>query len=586
MRPAPLGPRAGMPPEMATPMTIIGLLWGGLGLAGLVWASGAAVAWAGTGRWRPPKFSLDTAGEVARRGPGEVFGAPTNHLLVTWAVLGVLLSVAAGVWAARGTRRAPSDDPLRSLARPADLPTLIPAGAARRARDLRPGLEVNPAPEQCGLALGRLSPDGPLLRSSWEDVAVAIMAPRAGKTTALAVPMVLAAPGAVIATSNKADLVTSTWALRAQVGQCWVFDPQGIAHTPRRFYFDPLAGVGTVAQANRLAQQFSQQVKDPSRGGGDFWTSAAEDLLTALILAAACDGRDLAEVYSWLNDSAARLPVQLLRAHGHPAAAAGLEGRQAGAVETREGIYETARTAAQVLRDPDVLAWVTPQPGLPGLDPRTIPGGRDTVYAMSKDGGASAAPLVAALVDALFVAGQRRAEAAAGRLDPPMLAMLDEAANVAKIPDLPQLYSHLGSRGIPVVTILQSYRQGAGVWGDNGMETLWGAATIKVVGAGIDDARFAEDLSRLVGEHDVTVRSATHGRDSSSQLSLRRQRILPPEAIRALPRGRALLLATGTRAALIDLCPWYAGAQAKQISQATKHAEGAISTRAREGVTP
>ena len=36
MRPAPLGPRAGMPPEMATPMTIIGLLWGGLGLAGLV----------------------------------------------------------------------------------------------------------------------------------------------------------------------------------------------------------------------------------------------------------------------------------------------------------------------------------------------------------------------------------------------------------------------------------------------------------------------------------------------------------------------------------------------------------------------
>ena len=48
MRPAPLGPRAGMPPEMATPLTIIGLLWGGLALAGIAWASGSAVCWVRT----------------------------------------------------------------------------------------------------------------------------------------------------------------------------------------------------------------------------------------------------------------------------------------------------------------------------------------------------------------------------------------------------------------------------------------------------------------------------------------------------------------------------------------------------------
>ncbi len=40
-----------------------------------------------------------------------------------------------------------------------------------------------------------------------------------------------------------------------------------------------------------------------------------------------------------------------------------------------------------------------------------------------------------------------------GRLDPPMVVVLDEAANICRIADLPELYSHLGSRGmVPVIT--------------------------------------------------------------------------------------------------------------------------------------
>jgi len=68
-----------------------------------------------------------------------------------------------------------------------------------------------------------------------------------------------------------------------------------------------------------------------------------------------------------------------------------------------------------------------------------------------------------------------------------MLAILDEAANVCKISDLPDLYSHLGSRGIIPITILQSYRQGHKVWGDAGMDAMWSASTVKVIGSGIDD---------------------------------------------------------------------------------------------------
>ena len=44
-------------------------------------------------------------------------------------------------------------------------------------------------------------------------------------------------------------------------------------------------------------------------------------------------------------------------------------------------------------------------------------------------------------------AAERRAERMGGRLDPPLVVVLDEAANICRISDLPDLYSHLGSRG-------------------------------------------------------------------------------------------------------------------------------------------
>jgi type IV secretory pathway TraG/TraD family ATPase VirD4 len=411
------------------------------------------------------------------------------------------------------------------------------------------------------------------------------MAPRAGKTTSLAVPAILAAPGAVIATSNKADLWMATAALRAErTGErVWVFDPQWIAYAEQTWWWNPLRGLTTVEESHRLAGHFVQEIRGGGRQtGSDFWTSAAHDLLTSLLLAAAAGGRDLTEVYEWLNDPVLTTPVDLLRAAGHHPAAAALAGRVHGAPETRDGVYETARTAAQCLRDDAILRWVTPPSApLEELDVAAVPTSRQSVYLLSKDGAGAAAPLVAALTDRILRHATRAAERAGGRLDPPLVVVLDEAANVCRIADLPELYSHLGSRGITPITILQSYKQGVRVWGEHGMDALWSAATVKLIGPGLDDARVAEDLSRLIGDHDVPVRSLSYGdRRASASVSVRRQRILGPEDIRALPRGRALLLATGCRAALIGLSPWYAGADAQRISRQISAAETALTERA------
>lgn len=77
------------------------------------------------------------------------------------------------------------------------------------------------------------------LRSSWEDVSVDIWGPRRGKTSTRAIPAVLDAPGPVIATSNKRDLVDATRAAREASGQVYVFDPQHLATDPAT---SPLTG--------------------------------------------------------------------------------------------------------------------------------------------------------------------------------------------------------------------------------------------------------------------------------------------------------------------------------------------------------
>jgi type IV secretory pathway TraG/TraD family ATPase VirD4 len=568
-RPVAPGSGAGLPPGSGLPLTICAIGAASFAALAAVWLAGSLLAALSGAGWDPPTFGSDLAGALLAGGPGAVW--PDVPAWQVWTVAAALFvpPLAMVVWLSlRLTGQSAGVDPSRSLAQLRDLRQLSPQGAAERARQLRPSLADvrRPDPTDTGLLLGTTRGNGLQLRASWEDVALAVMAPRAGKTTALAVPAVLDAPGAVIATSNKADLWAATGGLRAHHGPTFTFDPQAITGVEQQWGWDPLAHAGTVEEARRLADHFVQEVRDV-RASRDFWSAAAHDLLTSLLLAAAVGGRDLHAVVEWLNDPMSPMPAELLRTAGHAAAASSLVGRQAGAPETRDGIYETARTAAACLRDPDIMAWVTPRADLPTLDVATVVPTRTTVYLLSKDGAGGAAPLVAALTDRLLRHATRTAERAGGRLDPPLVAVLDEAANVCRISDLPDLYSHLGSRGIVPVTILQSYRQGVRVWGEQGMDALWSAATIKLIGAGIDDAKLAEDISRLVGDHDIDVRSySASDRSTSASTSVRRQRILGPEDIRALPRGTALLLATGTRPALIDLQPWYSSPSAAAVT--------------------
>ncbi|MCX5085656.1 type IV secretory system conjugative DNA transfer family protein [Streptomyces sp. NBC_00401] len=477
----------------------------------------------------------------------------------------------------------------KGLADQRDLADLMPKKIAAKAIDLRPSLKgTKPkalAPDDRGVLLGTLTPGAREIRSSWEDVLLAIMAPRSGKTSGLAIPAILRAPGPVLLTSNKAarDAYTATLAARAEAGTVWTLDPQQIAHAPQAMWWDILSDAHDLAGARRLAGHFVTASVDES-SAGDFWSTAAANTLTALFLAAARGRRPITDVLAWLASPADRSPIDLLQDAGLDAVAAQLQGTAAGAVETRDGIFETARQYASCLLNPAIAAWVTPPSGMDKIlefKPEAFATGKDTLFLLSKDGGGSASAIIAATADAVMRSAVIQAERNGGRLDAPLLAILDEAANVCKIADLPDLYSHLGSRGVIPITILQSYRQGVRVWGEAGMDALWSAATIKLVGSGIDDADFADKLSRLVGDHDVhTVSVSTSETGKSTSVSMRQERVLPADAIRALPKGSALLLATGIRPALLSLKPWYREPNADRLGAASAKETAAITERA------
>ena len=370
---------------------------------GALWVAGGLASVLAGGGWRSAPFGLLLAARVARDGPGAYW--PAARPVLVWALaaaLAALVLVPAGVLVLRWALRRPrSDEPLRSLATLADVRHLTGRPAAEAARRLRPSLSDIPATDvpagDAGLVLGQLLRPGrrrgPQLLAGWEDVLLAFMAPRAGKTTSYVVPATLAAPGAVVLTSNKADAWAATAELRGkQTGQLvWTFDPQRIAHAAQSWWWNPLAGLDTVEEAERLAGHFVLTVDDER--SKDIWGPAAAELLAGLLLAAKTSGGSMIDVYDWLSDEATPVPAQLLRAGGLRSIAASLEGTQGSPPETRGSVYFTARVAARCLRNPQITAWVTPPPagaGLAEFDAAGFPASRQTLYLLPGPGAAAA----------------------------------------------------------------------------------------------------------------------------------------------------------------------------------------------------
>lgn len=128
----------------------------------------------------------------------------------------------------KGGRRSRVEAAGAHMGRGRDISALSRQNAISTAKRL--GVADNKPPP--GLPVAKTLTGQPLF-STWEDVTLDIWGPRTGKTTSRAIPAIMAAPGAVVATSNKRDLPDATRGPGAELGKVWVFDPQQIVDEPQ-----------------------------------------------------------------------------------------------------------------------------------------------------------------------------------------------------------------------------------------------------------------------------------------------------------------------------------------------------------------
>ena len=413
---------------------------------------------------------------------------------------------------------------------------------------IRPSItEQRPDPCTVGIHLGRDQRTRIEVYGSLEDSYVIVGPPRSGKGIHLVIPALLDAPGAAVVPSTKPDTLAATASSRALSGPVHVFDPQGLAQWPTRLRWAPERGCTDPLTAIMRARALTAGARtNVGLENGDFWTGMTQAVVRCYLHAAALDARPIRHVLRWAANPADPEPIRILRTSKTAAEgwAEELDEQAAADQRQRGSVWAGVRRAFDSLADPRVLDACSPGPE-EAFDAGTFLRERGTLYLLGSSGAQlSIAPLVTALIEEVVEAGRRlAAHAPGGRLDPPLMLLLDEVANIAPLPSLPSLLADGGGVGIPTVAVLQSLAQARGRWGEAGADAIWDTATSKIVLGGLAQARDLADIAGLAGEHDEQTYSRSSGRGgASSTTATRRAPVLAADRLRNLDFGTAVLL--------------------------------------------
>ncbi|MFN8079909.1 MAG: TraM recognition domain-containing protein [Kineosporiaceae bacterium] len=381
-------------------------------------------------------------------------------------------------------------------------------------------------------------PVGSTVWSTCEDVTVRFGGPRSGKSGSLACHA-LDAPGALVVTTSRTDLLEDTREDRERRGEVEVFNPTGLGDLKSTVRWSALSGCQEYATALRRAGDL---IPESASAEGERWDSQARGLLAILLHAAALDGRRLSTVLDWISPADAVAREQIVTALADSPAGDNL----VAAVHSLYTTNERTLTSITTTMLP-ALRWLNDataaETGDAALDDphlldvaRLVASGRDSLYLIGRDG--AARTLIGALT--AEVAHQVRMHAAkspSGRLDPPMTALLDEAPLTCGPIPLQDWTADMGGRGFTIHIAAQSPAQLRDVWGHDKAAAIMGNAATLMVFGGLKTARDLEDLSTLCGTRMMAL-------DADD---VRPQPVMTAQQISSLPMGTALVLRNGMR---------------------------------------
>lgn len=562
MRPQPRPGRSGTTEDLLT--AAAGCLLGAVLLAGLlVWGAGQLAGRLAHGRW--PQVSVAEAGAIALALPAHLadpasswasparaqLAGPLLYYCLLAAMVALVVSGLVGAIALLGRfRRGP------------DVRAERDRSTAWATRRQVPHLLVR-GPERGRIVLGRLGRRGPLIAAEPRRSVLVVAPTQAGKTSRLVVPGVLRWDGPLVVTSVKSDVLRLTYDERLRRGRVHVFDPTGQTGYPTAKW-SPLLACTDYPAAEQVASWLVEAAGDARAGdNARFWESLGAKLLGPLLFAAAHTGGGVRQVSSWVDRRETRQVTELL---GYLADVDALDAWAATCAREerqRDSVYATAESILKAFASPSARGATDVVGGdqLAGrvIDVRRLVTEGETLYLVAPaHAQARLRPLFEALVQAVLRAAQDAYAATGQPLDPALLLMLDEAANIAPLRELATYASTGAGQGIQICSVWQDLAQIQSIYGRNAA-TVVNNHTARVFLPGSADLATLDQTSRMIGEFERERTSVSIGGDGhrSISTSTAQTKVAPVEYLRQLPAGSAVVLYGREPALRLNTTAWF-----------------------------
>ncbi|MFF0378045.1 type IV secretory system conjugative DNA transfer family protein [Actinoplanes missouriensis] len=373
---------------------------------------------------------------------------------------------------------------------------------------------------------------------------------RSRRTTGVVIPALRDWPGPALVTSLGGDVAGPTIPDRAALGGVVAFDPGGLlGDVVERTRWTPMEQAREWDQAQVTARILADSA--PLVPNGDQrWHAAGVALLATHLFAAAANGYGWADVLRWIDTEEEFEVRSLLQATGMETAIMVAESAWQREAKSRSEIYAELQVSLG-------LGW---RPGRDEPENRDLiqnfwEGSAGTLYLCAPlDARHDYRPYSTAFAWTAIRSGYLNNRGfAASKLDrhgpeaaiaaspprvKPFLVVLDDAADVAPIPDLNDLVSTAGKAAVQVISVFTDVAQMQSVYGGEAALSLVNNHATVVILPGSRDPATADLVNRLL-RHQNPFGEADG---------------LPPaEMVRRLPRGRALAVSRQGPPVILDL---------------------------------
>ncbi len=409
--------------------------------------------------------------------------------------------------------------------------------------------------EQGRLVLGRAS--GRTIATQQQHSVIVFGPTGSFKTSGLAVPAIRGWDGPVLCASVKTDLLRDTVKAReAMDGEVMVFDPTGA--TPMTSDgWSPLTQCASWHGALRVSQWLCTATHTGGSGGDlDFWYRAAKKLLAPILFAAATSGRSMADVIQWVDHQTTEEVSAALETAGSDEASSAWAARELRDPVQRASIYTTLETVLDAYQDPRVLQDAE-RGGITRA--RFLDGRKHALYLCAPaDDQDALRSVFSTLILSITTAVYEKTNATRKPLDPPLLLVLDELANVAPVPRLDVLASTGRDQGIQQLSILQDFSQLEERYGPRRARTIVNNHHAKLVLSGQSDQATLDLVGQLLGDEELGQQSSSvsEGRTTRTSSTTFR-RLAPANESREQTRGHGVLIYGNLPPTRLELEPWF-----------------------------